>query len=99
MKEFIINNKDWIFSGIGVFILSLIVAIIMSKFRSIRRSKEKTEKIIERFIDEFRKLYKNAGVKLEILIPAGINSLNNDKEIKQAFESLIKVIPNHPLRR
>jgi len=102
MIEFTINNKDWIFSGIGVFILSSIFAlicwIIISIFRSIRRSKEKIEKSTERFIDEFRKLYKNAGVKLEILIPAGINILKNDKEIKLAFEALMKVIPNHPLR-
>ena len=66
--------------------------------RSIRRSKEKTEKRIERFIDEFRKLFKNAGVKLDILIPAGINSFKSDKEIKLAFEALMEIIPNHPLR-
>lgn len=70
----------------------------MSIFRSIRRSKEKTEKNIERFIDEFRKLYKNDGVKIEMLIPAGINSLKNDKEIKLAFEALMEIIPKHPLR-
>ncbi len=102
MKELIINNKDWIFSGIGVFILSSIIAlicwIILLIFRSIRRSKEKTEKRIEKFVDEFRRLYKNDGFKLEILVPAGINNLKNDKEIKLAFEALMKVIPNHPLR-
>ena len=96
------DNKDWVFSGIGVFILSSILAlicwIIMAIFRSNRRSKEKTEKSIERFIDEFRKLYKKTGVKLDILIPAGINSLKNDKEIESAFDTLIDVIPNHPLR-
>ena len=102
MKEIIINNTDWIFSGIGVFVLSSIIAlicwIVLSIFRSIRRSKEKTEKKIERFIDEFRKLFENAGVKLDILIPAGINSFKSDKEIKLAFEALMEIIPNHPLR-
>lgn len=72
---------------------------LINLFISIRRRfKDKREKRIERFVDEFRKLYKNDGVKLEILIPAGINYMENDKEIKLAFEALMKVIPNHPLR-
>jgi len=102
MKEIIIKNTEWIFSGIGVYILGIIIAlicwIILSIFRSIRRSREKTEKRIERFIDEFRKLYKNDGVKIEILIPAGINSFKSDKEIRVAFDALMEIIPNHPLR-
>lgn len=72
---------------------------LINLFISIRRRfKDKREKRIERFVDEFRKLYKNDGVKLEILIPAGINYMENDKEIILAFEALMKVIPNHPLR-
>ncbi|MBW2560739.1 MAG: hypothetical protein JRE40_07785 [Deltaproteobacteria bacterium] len=102
MKEIITNNADWIFSGIGVFILSSIIAIIywiiVSIFKSIRRSKENTEKRIEKFISEFRKLFKNDGVKLDILVPAGINSFKNDKEIKLAFKTLMEVVPGHPLR-
>ena len=43
-------------------------------------------------------LYNDNGHKLEILIPAGINNLKNDKEIGLAFERLIRIIPNHPLR-
>ena len=46
----------------------------------------------------FGSYIKKAGVKLEILIPAGINSLKNDKEIESAFDTLMGVIPNHPLR-
>ena len=88
MKELIINNQEWIFSGIGVFIISSFIAlicwIILFIFRCVRQSKEKTEKRIEKFIDEFRKLYKGDGIKLENLIPAGINTLKSDKEIKLA---------------
>jgi hypothetical protein len=98
MREFIINNKEWIFSGIGVLVISSFIAFILWIIRTVRQSKEKAEKRIEKFVDEFRKLYKNDGRKLEILIPAGINNLKNDKEIKLAFESLMKVVPNHPLR-
>ena len=65
---------------------------------SIRRFKDKREKRIERFVDEFRNLFRNGGLKLEILIPAGTNNLKDDKEIELAFEALMRVIPNHPLR-
>jgi hypothetical protein len=92
--EFLAKNKEWIFSGIGVFVLGLLVTLLSL----IRRFKDKREKRIERFVDDFRNLYKNDGLKLEILIPAGINNLKNDKEIKLAFEALMRVVPNHPLR-
>jgi hypothetical protein len=98
MGEFIINHKEWIFSGIGVLVISSSIVFINWIIRSVRQSKEKSEKRVEKFVDEFRNLYKDDGIKLEILIPAGINNLKNDKEIKLAFESLIKVVPNHPLR-
>ena len=94
MTEFFISNKEWIFSGVGVFFLGLIITLM----RSIRRFKDQRGERIQRFVDGFRHVYKNDGVKLEILIPAGINSLKNDKEIKMAFEALTKIIPNHPLR-
>ena len=59
---------EWIFSGIGVFILSSIIALIVW---AVNRADDKSEKRIERFVDEFRRQFKNAGVKLDILIPAG----------------------------
>ena len=86
---------EWIFSGIGVFILSSIIALIVW---AVNRANDQSEKRIERFVDEFRRQFKNAGVKLNILIPAGINSLKNDKEIRCAFEKLMEIVPNHPLR-
>ncbi len=102
MNELIIKNKEWIFSGIGVFIISssiaLIVWIILSSFKHIRQSRDKAEGRVDKFVNDFRSLYKNDEIKLEILIPAGINLLKNDKEIKLAFETLMKVIPKHPLR-
>jgi hypothetical protein len=61
------------------------------------RWRDKRERRIERFVDGFQRLYKD-GVKLEILIPAGINNMRNDKEIALAFEALMTVIPGHPLR-
>jgi len=98
MIEMIINNKVWIFSGIGVLVISSFIALICWIIRSVRQSNEKAQKRLEKFVDEFCKLYKDDGKKLEILIRAGINNLKNDKEIKSAFENLMKVIPNHPLR-
>lgn len=94
MIEFFLKNKEWIFSGIGVFLLGIIISILSS----FRRSKEKRQERIQCFNGDFRSLYKNDGFKLKLLIPAGINNLKNDKEIKRAFESLMLIIPNHPLR-
>lgn len=44
MTEFIISNKEWIFSGIGAFSLGLIITLI----RSIRRFKDQRGKRIQR---------------------------------------------------
>lgn len=32
--EWIVENKDWIFSGIGVFIVSLIVGLFAKRYKS-----------------------------------------------------------------
>lgn len=94
MLEFIEKNKEWIFSGIGVFLLGLIVAVLGQR----RRSRDKTDARIQQFVENFRTIYKNDGHKLEVLIPAGINTLKTDREIKRGFEALMNIIPNHPLR-
>ena len=36
--QWVLDNKEWIFSGIGVFILSVIFACILKGKRSIRQS-------------------------------------------------------------
>lgn len=95
MIEFIQNNKEWIFSGIGVFVLGLFIAVLSS----IRRSRDKSEERIRRFVDGFREIYTGGGRKLRLLIPAGINNLINNKEIEKGFQALVNVIPNHPLRQ
>jgi len=92
--NYIITHKEWIFSGIGVFALSLIFLF----FQQRRRAKDKAEQRANAFVESFKRLYKGGGYKLEILIPAGIANLKNDKEIRSAFVLLVKFIPNHPLR-
>jgi len=92
--DYILRNKDWIFSGIGVFALGIFILV----FQQYQRAKDKADKRVSGFVESFRKLYKGGGYKLEVLVPAGIASLKNDKEIRLAFESLKKIIPNHPLR-
>lgn len=94
MIEFVQNNKEWIFSGIGVFILGLFIAVLSS----IRRSRDKREERIRRFVDSFREIYTGGGRKLRLLIPAGINNFKNNREIEKGFQALVNVIPNHPLR-
>jgi len=38
MLDYIANNKEWIFSGIGVFLLSITVTLVISLIR--RRNRE-----------------------------------------------------------
>jgi len=92
--NYILTHKEWIFSGIGVFILGLLIVL----FQQWQRAKDKAEQRIITFVESFRNLYKGGGYKLEVLIPAGIAGLQNDREIRRAFELLVKFIPNHPLR-
>jgi hypothetical protein len=92
--NYIMVHKEWIFSGIGVFALGLFILL----FQQRQRAKDKAEQRVNAFVESFRKLYKGGGYKLEVLVPAGIAGLNNDREVRRAFELLVKVIPNHPLR-
>ena len=60
-------------------------------------AKEKEKRIAD-FVNNFCKLYKNGGYKLELLVPSGINTLRSDKEIRVALERLANVRPGHSLR-
>jgi hypothetical protein len=93
--DLILSNKGWIFSGIGV-----LAGLFSFAFHHYQRAKDKAEKRVSGFVESFRNLYKHKddGRKLEVLVPAGIASLKNDKEIRMAFGSLMKIIPKHPLR-
>ena len=44
--NWIIDNKEWIFSGIGVFVIALILARKTSKGNVTQKSKEKSINII-----------------------------------------------------
>ena len=92
--DYILRNKEWIFSGIGVFVLGLFILV----FQRHQRAKDKAEERVSTFVDSFGKLYGGGGYKLEVLVPSGIANLKNSKEIRHAFDLLVKVIPNHPLR-
>ena len=78
--------------------IGIIVTIAISIVGLIIHFSKEREKRIKGFVDNFCKLYKNNGYKLEILIPAGINTLKNDREIKTALEHLANVRPGHSLR-
>lgn len=38
--QWIIDNKEWIFSGIGVFIISLIIGLFMKRDSSSKQNQE-----------------------------------------------------------
>lgn len=80
-------------------IKGLVFGLLILLYQERRHYKEKVENRISAFVDSFRQLYKGGGFQLEVLIPAGIASLHNNKEIQEAFNLLIKYIPVHPLRK
>lgn len=92
--NYIIEHKEWIFSGIGVFVLGLFIFLYQQR----QRKKDKVEQRVRAFVDNFQTLYKGGGCKLEVLVPAGIACLKNNKEIRDGLELLAKVIPKHSLR-
>lgn len=48
MIEWINNNKEWVFSGVGLFVLTLIATII--KFLKNRKNQKKEKRNIEQTI-------------------------------------------------
>lgn len=92
--NYIIANKGWIFSGIGLSAIGLFVFFYQQR----QRKKDKAEERIKSFLDNFNNAYKGGGNKLEALIPAGIANLKNNLEIKNALETLAKVLPKHSLK-
>lgn len=96
--EYFIINKEWIFAGIGIFFISSIgIGIPISAIKLYCWFSDKRQARIKNFVDDFRNLY-HGGRKLTLLIQAGINNLNNDREIKKSLEALMLIIPGHPLR-
>jgi len=59
--EFFNTNKEWIIPGIGVVLglLTALIKIIISIRRRFKDKRDKGEKRIERFVDEFRERYKS----------------------------------------
>jgi len=83
----------------AVGIIGIIIAIVGIGIRLYIHSSRKREERIRQFVDNFQRLYKGTGRKLEVLIPAGINNLKNDGEIKEALERVANITSGHPLRK
>lgn len=94
LKIFKNESLRWVV-GISVPIVISVTGFIITTWR--RFSKKRDERI-QHFVDNFCDLYKNNGYKLEVLIPAGINILKNNKEIQIALDRLSIIKPGHPLR-
>jgi len=97
--DYFTRNKEWIFSGIGIFLISLGIGAPIGIVKLYCWRSDKRQERIKKFIDEFKNLYsRTGGQKLPHLIPAGINNLKSNREIKKGFKSLVLTIPGHPLR-
>ena len=88
--------QNEIFSGLGLIISFITLWIVMRHFRINKRDKR-----IDYFIDNLFDRYTGikGGYALQNLIPSGINGLENDKEIKLAFEKANQRLGFHPLRK
>lgn len=60
MVEWIIENKEWVFSGIGIFIFTIIIGLIKWLF-----SKKKSNRTVNMKGDKSLYIEKNEG-KIEI---------------------------------
>ena len=82
---------NW-FKSIAPFIV--IITLILYSYKYY---KDKREKRIQQFVDKFHARYKHNGCILEALIPAGITTLKNELQIRNAFKKLTNIIQDHPL--
>ena len=89
--EYLTDNAQWIFSGIGV----AIALGLLSFFRGIYAKRGKR---IETAVSKYKEVYKGGGYRLECLVPAGIHTFKTDSEIKSFFKKVMEMEPHHPLR-
>lgn len=82
---------EWIFSGLGIAIVTALIAII-------KNLKSEKRKRVSEAVGEYSRIYKRNGHRLECLIPSGIHTLKNDKEIELYFTKVMEIEPHHPLR-
>jgi len=86
-----VNILEWAFQGVGVTILIALSMIIKNKIS------DKNKRISDA-VSEYSRIYKRDGCRLECLMPSGIHTLKNNKEIKIYFSKVMEIEPYHPLR-
>ncbi len=88
--------QNEIFSGLALIVSLFTLLIVKRHFRINKRDKR-----IDDFIDNLFDRYTGTkgGYAVQNLIPSGINGLENDKEIKLAFEKANQRLSFHPLRK
>lgn len=59
MLDWIINNKEWVFSGIGIFFIGIIISLI--KYFSQRKKKNEPQRTIDFNGDKSLYIEKNEG--------------------------------------
>ena len=66
MINYLNDNREWIFDGIGVFILSGIASAIVIFLKKIYKSKKKEESEVSQQINQKQKNIKSSGVQIGI---------------------------------
>jgi len=90
-------GKDIIigFGGLLLSVLTYFAGVIRTERRYKNQAKEKR---IDDFVNTLFSKYRGGGRVIELLIPSGINDLQNDDEIKNALEKARNRLSFHPLR-
>ncbi len=91
--DYFSRNKEWIFSGIGIFLIGVVIGVVNLFWRI----SDKRQARIKDFVDRFGNLY-HGGQKLPLLVKAGIHTLKSNREIEKGLKALILIYPGHPFR-
>lgn len=59
MLDWIVNNKDWVFSGIGVFLIGVIISVTKYFFQ--KKKKNESQRVINFNGDKSLYIEKNEG--------------------------------------
>jgi hypothetical protein len=82
----------------SIFLIGSLITLIGILFGIERFEITQQNNRLDKFEKDFFDKYENDGCVLECLIPAGINNLKNEKEIKKVLNRLQNRLGFHPLR-
>lgn len=99
MLNWISDNKEWIFGGIGVVILSTIASLLTNiVIRKRNKKEEQINRIAQRYVDVLdEKIYGHSGILG--LIESGAAQLSKNNHLLKVCEIIVQHGKPHPLKK